>query len=91
MQYRVTKPKDPEKSMEVWVYGVDFGKTPILWQKNREYLVLKIPGGSGWASRGTSKYYATYFQVCKILSQTDDEWTVEEVIAVPLRASSERF
>jgi hypothetical protein len=90
MQYRVTKPKDPAKSMEVRVYGVDFGKTPILWKANLKYIILKVPGGSGWASRGATKYYATYFQVCKILENKVDEWLVEEVIDIPLRAGSER-
>lgn len=91
----------PKPNWETRVHGVELGKTPIWWSPkepfriehldNGDTIVLKIPGGSGWAARWETKYYPTYFQVLKIIRKdVDGNFVCEPVVDFPLRDGKER-
>jgi hypothetical protein len=69
--------------------GVDHstGSKPLrVVKRTRDLLVLFIPGGSGWASVGESRYYAARFAVYRILRETaEGHLRVQEMTEFPAR------
>jgi hypothetical protein len=93
MEYRITPPKADGTTR---IVNVDMGVTPIWWESRPQYnsthfgngsiIVLKIPGATQWASRGTMKYYGARFEVFRVLQRDiNGNFICESLVDFPIR------
>lgn len=93
MEYRIIPPKADGTTR---ILNVDMGTVPIWWESRPVYnsayfgngsiIVLKIPGSTQWASRGTMKYYGARFEVFRVL-RIDEQgnYVCETLVDFPIR------
>ena len=70
--------------------GFDYeGRKIRVHKRTAHHLVVRVEGGSGWASVGEREYRPAQFEVYDIVGGSGSKLTVEPIIDFPIRAEKE--
>lgn len=54
--------------------GIDWSKRMPIVYRNGNWLLVKIPGHTGWSGVGRTRYYPTVYMFVEIIHETDEQY-----------------